>query len=299
MPARQAKTFSTAAAPSLRMDAILGPADQINTDPMLGPLQDKGGPTFTHALLLGSPAIDKGNSGGVPIDQRHFYRPIDIPGIPNATGGDGSDIGAFEFGSSAIRGDFNGDGFTDYLLFNFGSRATATWYLHDNTYVSGGYGPTLPVGWTATDVADFNGDSNPDYALFNPSTRQTAIWYLHNNVYVSGAYGPTIAVGYVLSGIADFNGDGKPDYVLYNASTSQTAIWYLHNNVYVSGVCGPTIAVGYVLSGIADFNVDGHADYLLYNSTTRRTAIWYLNNNVYVSAAYGPTLPAGWSLVAP
>jgi hypothetical protein len=28
-----------------------GPGDQINTDPMLGPLQDNGGPTFTHALL--------------------------------------------------------------------------------------------------------------------------------------------------------------------------------------------------------------------------------------------------------
>src|SRR5437762_5637733 len=35
--------------------------DQINTDPMLGPLQDNGGPTFTHTLLSGSPAIDSGN----------------------------------------------------------------------------------------------------------------------------------------------------------------------------------------------------------------------------------------------
>jgi hypothetical protein len=39
-----------------------GPGDQINTDPLLGPLQDNGGPTFTHALLPGSPAIDAGDS---------------------------------------------------------------------------------------------------------------------------------------------------------------------------------------------------------------------------------------------
>src|SRR6266550_3865996 len=32
---------------------LIGPGDQINTDPMLGPLQDNGGPTFTHALLPG------------------------------------------------------------------------------------------------------------------------------------------------------------------------------------------------------------------------------------------------------
>ena len=40
---------------------LTGPGDQINTDPLLGPLQDNGGPTFTHLPLLGSPAIDAGD----------------------------------------------------------------------------------------------------------------------------------------------------------------------------------------------------------------------------------------------
>jgi len=72
--------------------------DQINTDPMLGPLQDNGGPTLTHALLLGSPAIDKGtNFSASATDQRGQTRTYDNPGIPNAAGGDGTDIGAFEF----------------------------------------------------------------------------------------------------------------------------------------------------------------------------------------------------------
>src|SRR6266404_8908966 len=39
---------------------LTGPGDQINTDPLLGPLQNNGGPTFTHALLPGSPAINTG-----------------------------------------------------------------------------------------------------------------------------------------------------------------------------------------------------------------------------------------------
>src|SRR6184192_547620 len=50
-----------------------GPGDQINTDPMLGPLQDNGGPTFTHALLPGSPAINTGDPNFTPppfFDQR-------------------------------------------------------------------------------------------------------------------------------------------------------------------------------------------------------------------------------------
>jgi hypothetical protein len=72
--------------------------DQINADPMLGPLQDNGGPTSTHALLCGSPAIDKGrNFTGLATDQRGLPRGFDDPYVPNASGGDGTDIGAFEF----------------------------------------------------------------------------------------------------------------------------------------------------------------------------------------------------------
>src|SRR5436190_2167770 len=64
---------------------------------MLGPFQDNGGPTFTHALLPGSPAIDKGkNFNGSTTDQRGLPRTFDDPTVSNATGGDGTDIGAFE-----------------------------------------------------------------------------------------------------------------------------------------------------------------------------------------------------------
>ena len=46
-------------------------------DPMLGPLQDNGGPTFTKALLPGSPAIDVGaNPGNLATDQRGFPRVV-------------------------------------------------------------------------------------------------------------------------------------------------------------------------------------------------------------------------------
>jgi hypothetical protein len=71
--------------------------DQINTNPLLGPLQDNGGPVFTHALLAGSPAIDQGkNLSGDATDARGFPRTFDNPFIANAVGGDGTDIGAFE-----------------------------------------------------------------------------------------------------------------------------------------------------------------------------------------------------------
>ena len=70
---------------------LTGPGDQIKTDPLLGPLQDNGGPTFTHALLPGSPAIDAGNPNFTPppfYDQRG-------PGFDRVRNGR-IDVGSFE-----------------------------------------------------------------------------------------------------------------------------------------------------------------------------------------------------------
>jgi hypothetical protein len=68
-----------------------GPGDQINTDPLLGPLQNNGGPTFTHALLPGSPAIDAGDPNFIPPPSN------DQRGCPFDRVSNGRiDIGSFE-----------------------------------------------------------------------------------------------------------------------------------------------------------------------------------------------------------
>ena len=64
---------------------INGGTNLIAGDSMLGPLQDNGGPTYTHALLPYSPAIDAGNSP-LTTDQRGLARPSGLA----------ADIGAFE-----------------------------------------------------------------------------------------------------------------------------------------------------------------------------------------------------------
>ncbi len=69
---------------------------------MLGPLEDNGGPTFTHALVVGSPAIDAGKDlSGTGKDQRGRTRPYD-DASKNAAPGDKSDIGAFELISQVV-----------------------------------------------------------------------------------------------------------------------------------------------------------------------------------------------------
>ena len=79
--------------------------DIINVDPLLGPLQDNGGATLTHALLEESPAYNAGNPDNVDEDQ------IDQPVFDGRR-----DIGAFEAQTILLSTqDFlNDDAFTIY-----------------------------------------------------------------------------------------------------------------------------------------------------------------------------------------
>jgi len=71
-------------------------SDLSSVDPLLGSLADNGGPTKTHALLEGSPAIDAGSTSpfAVDVDQRNVARPQ----------GSRRDIGAFERQESETPG---------------------------------------------------------------------------------------------------------------------------------------------------------------------------------------------------
>ncbi len=86
--------------PDTNGNLIGGPIHGV-IDPLLGPLADNGGPTLTHALLPGSPAINMGDpnavagQNGVPLfDQREapFGR----------VAGGRIDIGAFETGPLVV-----------------------------------------------------------------------------------------------------------------------------------------------------------------------------------------------------
>ena len=100
-------------APDTNGNLIGGPVNG-KIDPLFGPLIDNGGPTWTHAIGIGSPAIDAGDPnavagiGGVPeFDQR---------GAPSTrVAGGRIDMGAFELQPTApeLPGDYNLDGTVD------------------------------------------------------------------------------------------------------------------------------------------------------------------------------------------
>ncbi len=77
----------------------------LKADPMLGPLQNNGGPTRTVALLPGSPAIDAAPVATCPsTDQRGVVRPQD----GNRDGTATCDIGAYEREPDRVSYQFRG-----------------------------------------------------------------------------------------------------------------------------------------------------------------------------------------------
>jgi hypothetical protein len=78
------------------------PPGTISTDPQLGPLADNGGPTWTHALGAGSPAIDAGSNWAQLISDQRGAGHLRVSGAA-------ADIGAFE--TQAIGDVIFADGF--------------------------------------------------------------------------------------------------------------------------------------------------------------------------------------------
>jgi len=69
-------------------------SDIVDLDPMLGPLQDNGGPTPTQALLIGSPAVSGGNLSTPGGGASSACLPLDQRGVPRYEGS--CDIGAYQ-----------------------------------------------------------------------------------------------------------------------------------------------------------------------------------------------------------
>lgn len=110
-------------------DQVGGGANPV-IDPLLGPLQDNGGRTFTRAALAGSPALDAGDNAGAPAaDQRGISRPqngvVDIGAYERFTGvasaGDdsyvlGSTSGPSRASTGVLANDSNAGGFNAALV---------------------------------------------------------------------------------------------------------------------------------------------------------------------------------------
>ena len=128
--------FNLVQAPGDCADDLVLPGDQTFLDPELSGLERFGCTVTlpnglcapTHALPLGSPAIDSGTcDGAMAEDGRGFSRPVDIAAAGNAD--DGCDVGAYEARDEDGSGEDDGLEFVFLFDDGFESGNTAVWSL--------------------------------------------------------------------------------------------------------------------------------------------------------------------------
>jgi CSLREA domain-containing protein len=230
--------------------------------------KSNGGLTPSIALLADSPAIDRGTSAGLggPLatDQRGvpYARVRDNPLVPNAAGGDGTDIGAFER-SAATAFDFDGDVKTDIGIFR---PSDATWWINRS---STGVTFAAQFGLTTDKMvpADFTGDGKTDIAIWRPSNGS---WFILRSEDVS-FYAFPFGTNGDIPAPADFDNDGRADAAVFRPSNGG---WFIQQST------GGTKIQQFGTNGDvpvpADYDGDGRADIAINRSSNGQ---WWLSRS--------------------
>jgi uncharacterized repeat protein (TIGR01451 family) len=129
----------------------------VTATPLIGPLANNGGPTQTHALFAGSPAIDAGDTTISNVDQRGIFRPQ----------GTASDIGAFEVVGPTVSAPVVSPASTN--------EGTSTSFTVSGTFTDPAGALAQPftavINWgdTTTSIATVSGGGNPFSYSFSGS----------------------------------------------------------------------------------------------------------------------------------
>ncbi|MEO1527261.1 MAG: FG-GAP-like repeat-containing protein [Planctomycetota bacterium] len=239
------------------------PSDLRDTDPLLGELADNGGPTPTHALLPGSPAIDAGPIGGLFTDQQVVSD---------------SEIGA----SSVSAADINGDGHVDVVS----SRGNeVVWHENDGAenfterFISAFDGAV-----SASIAADLDGDGNVDVIsatnFQNGVTDRGVFWHENDGSgnFTRRSVSSAGAVSRVASlFVADVDGDRDQDILAITNSTSGNNVTVLENDGSQNFTVRPVGAASFGTTVFAaDVDSDGNIDVLTASRNDDKIA-WFEN----------------------
>lgn len=170
---------------------------------------------------------------------------------------------------STVSGDFDEDGFTDFIVV-FGSSSVQA-YLNDkvggfnnSTIFSGAANPA----WIA--VADFDNDGIQDIAIADDTFNRTHIGLGNGN----GTFNFSLVLGgapvFVATG--DFNNDGNVDFATLNGASSLNIRLGVGDGTFTTS---PTITVGTNASAltVADFDADGVLDLAVVNAGSDNVSI--------------------------
>jgi hypothetical protein len=222
-------------------------------------------------------------------------------------------------------GDFNGDGYSDILIWNSTAQTGRVLFMNGDRIVGQqAFQPTTPSSWSVAGVADFSGDPCSDVLLRDergnleivyfssssePTTEDfdvTTLGYSATADYIA-AYGSTSGhfdAGWSIAGtgIVQTLGPAYASIIWVNHSTGQLGITHFTPflKTRLSGQVFAKLPADTEIQAIGDFNGDGAKDLLLWNASTSENTIWFMNFDGGAYYQVGPTLrpslSPGWQV---
>ena len=192
--------------------------------------------------------------------------------------------GTTPFGAAV--GDFNGDGFSDYVVANSGSTTVSVFLNSRDGRFNSAINYTVGTSPQGVCVADINGDFHPDIVSANSSSNNVSV--LLNNG--GGGFGPSTnyAVGSSPRSIAaaDLNNDGRLDVAVGNVSSNEISV--LRNAGSGTFSAAVNMGVGTAPSGLIleDLNSDGFVDIAVADRGSNHVAVLPNNGDGTFTSAF-------------
>jgi hypothetical protein len=212
-----------------------------------------------------------------------FYGP-ENNGYWHIVGANGKDLIAWYnqwgyHGTSAVSGDYNGDGRDDLAVYD---NTNGRWYIKDVNGTSilwdsqWGFLGAKPVS------GDYNGDGKSDLAVYYPNSTG-AYWYIKDVNGTVLAWGDNWGYKGAIPVSGDYNGDGRDDLAVYDSASGK---WYIKdlNGTSLLWDYSSQISNGIPVSG--DYNGDGKSDLALFYVNSSNAGNWKvvsLNGSVIFS----------------
>jgi hypothetical protein len=205
----------------------------------------------------------------------------------------------------AVKGDLNGDGNSDLILYQFYSTpAHVIWFMNGTERIGTGTftpaveqwsaaladrqaaspGPDvpgpLPGQWKVVGVDDFDRDGQSDLVVQNGFRSDYVQIWLMTGTTRRELVTLTLVPGLVRA-VADFNHDTKPDILLQ--TNAGLLVWTMDGTNHV-GALTPTPAAAvdanWAVVAAHDYDGDTNPDLLWYNATSGKAVLWLLDANL-------------------